>query len=85
MGRTAFIAWLYVMSGACVIGAAAERSWGWLFGGIVFFAVATFARKKLRKEYEQGRREAPRLSFFAMAMLAMLGGMGLLYWLSTSA
>ena len=84
MGRTTFVAWLFVTAAACVVIAIGDRSLGWLIGGIVLFSVAVFARRQLKKEQETAPA-APRLGFVGMAMLVMLLGIFFLYWLQTSA
>lgn len=84
MGRTAFVAWLFVTAAACVVIAIGDRSLGWLIGGIVLFSVAVFARRQLNKERETASA-APRFGFVGIAMLVMLLGIFFLYWLQTSA
>jgi 1,4-dihydroxy-2-naphthoate octaprenyltransferase len=84
MGRTSFVACLYVMAAACVVIAISDRSWGWLIGSAIFFGVATAARRALKKEHETGR-EAPRLGFVGFAMLGMVAVMGILFWIQFSA
>lgn len=84
MRPTAFVAWLFVMAAACVVTAVADRSLGWLAGGIAFVSVAMYSRRQLKREREVGRA-APRLGFVGIAMLVMLLGMLFLFWLQTSA
>lgn len=84
MGRTTFVAWLYVMAAACVVIAIGDRAWGWLIGGGIFFGVAHVARRLLRAEAVQGRA-GPRFSFVTVALLVMLVVMFLLFWLQTRA
>lgn len=81
---TAFVAWLFIMAGACVVIAVGDRSIGWFIGSGVFFLLGLFARGQLKKEQEVGR-EPPRLGFVGAAMVAMLVIMGALFWLQTSA
>jgi len=66
------------MAAACVAIAAADRSWGWLVGGAIFFSVAMVARGQLKKEWEVGRAPA-RPGFVGLAMLAMLAAMLVLF------
>lgn len=84
MGRISFVAWLFVMAAACVLIAIGDRSWGWLIGGIVFFAVANMARRQLKKEAESGR-EGASISFFGVAVLLMIVAMLFLFWLQFKA
>lgn len=84
MGRITYVAWLYVMSAACVVIAIGDRAWGWLIGGVVFFFVAQFARRQLKVEIEKGH-EPPRFNFVVIAMLVMVVIMLLLFWIQARA
>lgn len=84
MGRTAFVAWLYIMAAACVVIAIGDRAWGWLIGGIVLYFIARLARRQLRTETEVGQA-APRISFVALAMLVTLVVMSFLFWIQMRA
>jgi hypothetical protein len=84
MGRTSFVAWLYIMAGACVLIALGDRAWGWLMGAIIFFAVADLARRQLKKEVEAGPAP-PRFAFVGLAMLVMLVVMFFLFWIQMRA
>ncbi len=86
MRPTLFVAWLYITAIACVVVAIGDRSFGWLVGGLVAFAVARYAKTLLTRE--RGTRHAqaaPRLGFFAVSMLVMFGAMGAIFWLQFSA
>ena len=81
-----FVIWLFIMAVCCVVVALSDRSWGWLIGGIVFFAVAMFARRlKNREQQEEENHAGPRLGFFAIAILVMVAAIYAMYWLSTAA
>jgi hypothetical protein len=84
MGRTTFVATLFIMAAACVVIAISDHAWGWLIGAILFSAVAIVARRRLKAEQETGRAP-PRLSFVGLAMVGMLLAMGFLFWIQFSA
>ncbi len=76
MRPIAFVACLYLMGAACVLVAIGDQSWPWLIGSVVGFAVAEFARRKLKEERRSGTvRSAPRFSFMGVAMLSMVAAM----------
>lgn len=83
MRRILFVPLLFVMAAACVVIAVADRSWGWFFGGGVFLSVAIYARRLLNQERETGPA-APRLGFVAVAMLAMVLAIFMMYLLDSS-
>jgi hypothetical protein len=83
MGRASFVAWLFIMAIACFVMAAADASWGWLIGGIVFLSVALFASRQFKKEQEVGP-ETASLSFVGIAILVMILAMCFLVWLQES-
>lgn len=85
-----FVIWLFIMAACCVVIALGDRSWGWLIGGIVFFAVAIWAQRlKNREQDDEDEDEeshtGPRLGFFAIAILVMMAAIYAIYWLSTAA
>ncbi len=84
MGRTSFVAWLFIMSIACVVIAIGDRSLGWFVGGVVLSAVAFYARKKLREEASTGPGETS-FSFVGVAILLMLVAMMFIFWLQFKA
>jgi hypothetical protein len=71
MDRALFVAWLFIMAGACVLAAIGDQSFGWLIGGIVLFSIAIYARRQFKKEWVEGHA-GPRFGFVAMAMLIMV-------------
>ena len=81
-----FVACLYLMGAACILVAIGDRSWPWLLGSAVSFAVAEFARRKLREERSDPQaRHTPRAGFFVIAMLGMIAAMAFLFWLQFEA
>ena len=82
MGRTTFVAMLYIMTAACVVIAIGDHSLGWAIGAVAFFFVAQFARRQLKSEVEIERPPGPRLGFVGIAMLVMVVAILLMFWLS---
>lgn len=80
-----FVAGLFVMAVSCVVISLSDRSWGWLAGSIVLFAVALFARRLKTTEQQEESHAGPRLGFVAIAMLLMVAAIYAMYWLSTAA
>lgn len=78
MGRFLFVGWLFVMAGACLLVAAAERSWGWLAGALVLGPVAWYSRTLLSREFESGSPQ-PSGRFLLYAIGVMLAAIGLIF------
>lgn len=85
MGRTAFVGWLFTMAIASFTVAASGKSWGWALGGIVFMAVALYARRQLNEEQDDEQPANASFRFVAVGILVMLACMGFLFWLQKSA
>jgi hypothetical protein len=84
VGRTTFVAWLFVSAAACLVIAGVDASWGWLIGGVILFSIAMFARRQLTNEKETGRATASG-GFVGIAILVMLVVMFFLFWLQFAA
>lgn len=84
MGRTSFVAWLFIMAVSCLILAAIDVSLGWFISGAALLTVAIYAKRQLKKEEDSGR-EGASISFFGTAILLMVTAMLFLFWIQFKA
>ncbi|MFZ6755688.1 hypothetical protein ACO0K9_00580 [Undibacterium sp. Ji50W] len=78
MGSLFFIGLLFTMSFCCFVIAAKGSSFWWFVGGLALLYVAVYAVKQLKKEMKTGSDD-PSWKFTAIAILVVLGGVGLCY------
>ena len=72
------------MSGACLLIAIGDKSWGWLLGAVCFFALGMYARRQRHREQEPGYSPGLGVGRFVFVLLILAGGIYGIYWLSTA-